>query len=162
MASNTGKNGKKKAESKNALVFLRADHEAVIDLFKKFENTRSDEKKQKLADKICKELTAHTTIEEEIFYPAIREARAVKDTDDMLDEADVEHDGAKKLIADIQANQAGAELFDAQIKVLSEYIKHHVKEEYATIFPAARKSEIDLKAIGLQLAERKQELLSEQ
>lgn len=149
---------KSKTAPTDALALLRADHNAVIELFGKFEKSRRDDQKQKLADQICRELKIHATVEEEIFYPAIRQAQPEKDTDDVLNEADVEHDGAKKLIADIEAGQAGDELFDARVKVLSEYIKHHVKEEYSDIFPAARKAGIDLKAMGAQLAERKKQL----
>ena len=147
--------------SKDALALLRADHDAVIALFKKFERSKNDGQKQELADQICKELTVHTQIEDEIFYPAIRDAHPVKDSDDILDEADVEHDGAKKLIEEIQASQAGADKFDAMITVLSEYVKHHVKEEYDSIFPAAKKAKIDLQAMGEELANRKQELMAE-
>jgi hemerythrin superfamily protein len=157
----TGRKMAKKtaARSQDALAFLRADHDAVIAMFKKFEKSKDDEQKQQLADRICKELTAHTQIEDEIFYPAIRDAHPVKDSDDILDEADVEHDGAKKLIEDIQSSSVGEDKFDAKITVLSEYIKHHVKEEYDSIFPAAKKAKIDLKSMGEQLASRKQELL---
>jgi hemerythrin superfamily protein len=148
------------SRSKDALALLRADHDAVIALFKKFEKSKNDEQKQQLADQICKELTVHTQIEEEIFYPAIREAQPVKDADDILDEADVEHDGAKKLIEEIESSGVGAEKFDAMLKVLSEYIKHHVKEEYDSIFPAAKKAKLDLQAMGEELANRKQELMA--
>ena len=151
----------KRASSQNALTLLRADHDAVLELFDKFEAASRKEQKQKLAGQICMELTIHTMIEEEIFYPSIREAQG-EDAESSLDEALVEHDGAKKLIEEIQAGQAGDEMFDAQLKVLSEYIKHHVKEEYREIFPAARKADIDLDEIGAQLAARKKELKAEQ
>ena len=153
---------KSAARAQDALAFLRADHDAVIAMFKKFEKSNDDQQKQELADRICKELTAHTQIEEEIFYPAIRDAHPVKDSDDILDEADVEHDGAKKLIEEIQSSSVGEDKFDAMITVLSEYIKHHVKEEYDSIFPAAKKAKIDLQAMGEQLASRKQELMGEE
>ena len=150
---------KSAARSQDALALLRADHDAVIAMFKKFEKSNDDDQKQQLADRICKELTVHTQIEEEIFYPAIRDAHPVKDSDDILDEADVEHDGAKKLIEEIQSSSVGEDKFDAMITVLSEYIKHHVKEEYDSIFPAAKKAKLDLQGIGEQLASRKQELM---
>ena len=152
---------KSRAAAKNALVLLRADHDAVLELFEKFERASREDQKQKLADQICNELTIHTTIEEEIFYPEIREAQA-EDAEDALDEAEVEHDGAKKLIAEIQGSEPGAELFDAQLKVLGEYVKHHIKEEYRSIFPAAKKSGIDLDEMGERLGARKRELKADQ
>jgi hemerythrin-like domain-containing protein len=99
----------------------------------------------------------HAQIEEEIFYPAAREA--MKDQD-LLDEAEVEHASAKELIAQIEAMQAGQELFDARVTVLGEYIRHHVKEEQNEIFPKLKKADIDLKGLGAQLAERKQALMN--
>jgi len=151
-----------RAQSQDALALLRADHDAVLELFDKYETARRIDQKQKLADQICMELTIHATIEEEIFYPEVRQAMQDEEVDDALNEADVEHDGAKKLIAEIQASDAEAEMFDAQIKVLSEYIKHHVKEEYHSIFPAARKADVDLDEMGERLRARKEALMSEQ
>lgn len=155
-AKPAAKRAPSKTAAPDALALLRADHVKVSGLFEKFESTRSSAQKQKLATQICSELKVHTQIEEEIFYP---ELRAVADIDDMLNEADVEHDGAKKLIADIEAGSPEAPLFDAQVKVLSEYIKHHVKEEQNQIFPVARKSGLDLKDVGERLAARKKELM---
>lgn len=152
---------KSRSASQDALALLRADHDAVLELFEKFESASRTEQKQKLADQICSELTIHTTIEDEIFYPEVRQAQG-DDADDALDEAEVEHDGAKKLIAEIEASEAGAELFDAQLKVLGEYVKHHVKEEYRSIFPAAKKSGLDLDEMGERLKARKKELKAEQ
>src|SRR6185312_9968817 len=154
------KSGAARAGSQNALTLLRADHDAVLELFDKFQSASRKDQKQKLADQICTELTIHTMIEEEIFYPSIREAQG--EEADALDEALVEHDGAKKLIEEIENGQAGDEMFDAQIKVLSEYIKHHVKEEYREIFPAARKADLDLDELGAQLMARKKELKAQQ
>lgn len=163
-ASTSGSSGATRATSRrsrtasqDALALLRSDHDAVLQLFDKYESARRTEQKQKLAEQICSELTIHTTLEEEIFYPAIRQAQG-EDAEDALDEAAVEHDGAKKLIEEIRASQAGADMFDAQIKVLSEYIKHHVKEEYRSIFPQAKKSGVDLEAMGERLQARKKEL----
>ena len=154
------KSGSTRSGSQNALTLLRADHDAVLELFDKFESASRKDQKQKLADQICAELTIHTMIEEEIFYPSIREAQ--REESGALDEALVEHDGAKKLIEAIENGQAGDEMFDAQIKVLSEYIKHHVKEEYREIFPAARKADVDLDELGAQLTARKKELKAQQ
>ncbi|HEX6832495.1 MAG TPA: hemerythrin domain-containing protein, partial [Rudaea sp.] len=147
--------------AQDALALLRADHDAVLELFDRYEDSDDNAEKSELAQEICQELTIHTTIEEEIFYPEVREAQGDEKTEDSLDEAKVEHDGAKKLIADIEGSDPDDELFDAKIKVLSEYIKHHVKEEYSSIFPAARKSGVDLKEMGERLRMRKEELKSE-
>jgi hemerythrin-like domain-containing protein len=151
-------NRRARSVPQDALALLRADHDAVLDLFRQFEKADGSEEKQQLADEICQELKIHTTIEEEIFYPEVRGGKSAGKAEDALDEAQVEHDGAKKLIAEIENSQAGAELFDAQVTVLSEYIKHHVKEEYDSIFPAARKSGVDLREMGERLRARKEEL----
>lgn len=149
----------RKTSVTDALSLLRNDHETVTALFEKFENAKRSDQKLKLASTICTELKIHAQIEEEIFYPELREIAA--DTDDMLDEADVEHDGAKKLIAEIEESEPEDQLFDARIKVLSEYIRHHIKEEHSKIFPAARKSGLDLTEMGERLTARKQELKHE-
>lgn len=145
-----------KRQPSDALALLRADHQLVQGLFDQFEKTRSDERKDKLAQQICQELTVHAQIEEEIFYPAAREALRDKD---ILDEAKVEHQSAKDLIAQIEGSSAGAELFDAKVTVLGEYIKHHVKEEQNEMFSKIRKTKLDLKALGEQLQARKMELM---
>lgn len=155
--------GKKKSSSgkprsTNALTLLRADHTEVQDLFDKYEKTRSADRKAALAEQICNELTVHAQIEEEIFYPAVREA--IRDTD-LLDEAEVEHAGAKSLIAQIEGGSPADELFDAKVKVLGEYVKHHVKEEQNELFPKVRKTRLDLEEIGARLLERKQALMAE-
>ena len=143
--------------SKDALVLLRADHKHVSALFDAYENARSTKRKLELSREICSELKVHTTIEEEIFYPALRRVRGMED---MLDEANVEHAGAKHLIGEIERSSPGDDYYDARIKVLSEYIRHHVKEEQDEIFPKAKKSKINLQALGEQLAQRKLELKS--
>jgi hemerythrin superfamily protein len=140
----------------DAIALLKADHKEVSDMFEKFESARTATK-QKLAQKICQALTVHAQIEEEIFYPAAREALG-EDGADLLDEAEVEHNSLKELIANIEGATPGDALFDAHVKVLGEYTKHHVKEEQNELFPKCRKSEMDLVAIGEQLAARKQEL----
>lgn len=148
---------------KDACDLLDADHKAVKKMFSDFEelteakgNTR--EKKRALAEKICNELMVHTQIEEEIFYPAIR--KAVKD-DLMMNEADVEHAGAKDLIAQIQGMNASDPLFDAKVTVLGEYIDHHVKEERTEMFPKARATKVDLVKLKDALQMRKEELMME-
>jgi hypothetical protein len=136
------------------------DHREVEAWFGEFEKSRSNAKKSELARKICAALTAHTTIEEEIFYPAFLEATAEKD---LHHEAAVEHDGAKKLIAEIEASGPDDEYYDAKVSVLSEMIKHHVKEEEQRggMFAKARESDMDLAALGEQLKQRKDELTGE-
>lgn len=143
---------------KDAVAFLKADHAQVKVWFGEFEKTRSDAKKQKLADDICKALTVHCKIEEEIFYPAFLSATKDKD---MHHEAEVEHNAAKKLIAEILASSPADDYFDSKVHVLSEMIKHHVKEEEQRdgMFAEARQSKkMDLVALGLALFERKLEL----
>ena len=142
----------------NAIQLLTADHRTVEELFEKFENAGGDTKKEKLARQICLELKVHAMLEEEIFYPALRG----KIDDDDLDEALVEHDGAKMLINEIEAGSGGDDFFEAKVKVLKEQIEHHVKEEERqsdNLFSQARKTDVDLDALGEQMAARKAELL---
>ena len=148
-----------KSANNDAIELLKADHEKVKDLFEKFEalSDRSKVNKKKIADQICLELTVHTQVEEEIFYPAIR--GPLKD-DDMMDEALVEHASAKDLIAQISEMDPGDELYDAKVKVLSEQIEHHVEEEEGEMFPKVRKAKVDLAALGEQMAARKEELMA--
>ena len=112
--------------------------------------------KKKLAQKICLELTKHATAEEEIFYPAVRQAN--RKNADTIDEATVEHASAKELIAQILAMEPSEDLYDAKVKVLSEQIKHHVKEEEGEMFPQARDAKLDLASLGAQIAARKTEI----
>ena len=143
----------------DAIALLKADHKEVDAMFKAYEKTDDDATKQELADKICAALTVHAQIEEEIFYPAAYEALD-EDGDDLLDEAEVEHASCKALIAEIEAMTVGEPLFDAKVKVLGEYIAHHVEEEETELFPECRDAKMDLKALGEQLAMRKQELMA--
>ena len=146
------------AGQQDAIALLKADHRQVEEWFAQFESTRSDGRKQKLALQCCQALKVHTQIEEEIFYPAFLEAT---EEEDIHHEAEVEHDGAKKLIAEIEASQPDDDYYDAKVKVLSEMIKHHVNEEEKRdgMFAKARKSDMDLKALGEQLAARKAALM---
>lgn len=150
----------KKTSSQDAISLLKADHRQVEAWFAEFDGARSSSKKQQLASKICEALTVHTTIEEEIFYPAFLYATEDKDTHH---EAVVEHAGAKKLIAEIQGMSPGDDYFEAKVTVLSEMIKHHVKEEEKPggMFAEAKKSDLDLAAVGAQLLARKRELQSQ-
>jgi hemerythrin superfamily protein len=146
----------------DAIALLTADHKAVKALFKEFEGLKeqddADEEKAILVERICTELTIHATIEEEIFYPAVREA--IED-DDLMDEADVEHASAKDLIAQLQAAEPSDDHYNAKVTVLGEYVNHHIKEEQDEIFPKARSADIDTGALGIQLVERKEALKAE-
>jgi hemerythrin superfamily protein len=147
-------------KSQDAIALLKADHRTVEDLFEKYEKARGDDRKQKLALEICKELTIHTILEEEIFYPACEG----KVEDDMLKEAVVEHDAAKVMISEIEAGEPSEDFYDAKVKVLQEEIEHHVEEEEQRgkgIFAQARDSDIDLDALGEQMATRKEQLMAE-
>ena len=142
---------------------LTEDHRKVEEMFEEYESSKDeadDEAKSALVATICLELTMHASVEEEIFYPAARAALDEEDSD-MLDEAEVEHASVKVLIADLADMQPSDALYDAKVKVLSEYVKHHVQEEEGEIFPSARESEIDLASLGEEVASRKQELMDE-
>ena len=144
-------------EFTDAIALLKADHRTVEELFDKFENATGKDRKQQLAEQICTELKIHSMIEEEIFYPALQG----KIEQDLLDEAYVEHDGAKVLINDIMAGGPDDEYYDAKVKVLSEEIEHHVKEEEAPsegMFAQARETDVDLVALRDQMLARKEEL----
>ncbi|RYF77049.1 MAG: hemerythrin domain-containing protein [Comamonadaceae bacterium] len=149
----------------DACTLLDADHRKVKKMFKDYEELTQSraksatEKKRALAQEICVELTVHAQVEEEIFYPAAREA--IKDTD-LLDEAEVEHASAKDLIAQIQNAETIDDMFDAKVKVLGEYIDHHVKEERNELFPKARAAKkLDLVGMRAQIEARKEELMAE-
>ena len=148
------------AKQQDAIALLKQDHRTVAELFGQFEKASGDGRKQTLAQQICLELSVHATIEEEIFYPACEG----KVDEDLLKEAYVEHDGAKVLIAEIEANsEAGDEYFDAKVKVLQEQIEHHVEEEEKRmegLFSQARHAGLDMDALGEQMARRKAELVA--
>lgn len=139
----------------DAIALLRADHRKVSDLFKQYEAARAMAKKRSLVDEICQELQVHTRIEEEIFYPAVK--AALKDKE-LVPEAQVEHGSIKELIAQVEGKDPVGEDFDARIKVISEYVKHHVKEEQNEMFPRAKKTRLDLAELGARMAARKEEL----
>ena len=149
------------ASKTDAIALLKKDHADVKALFAEYkklcESDADGAAKQAVAKDICTQLTAHATAEEEIFYPAAR----AEQTDDLLDEAEVEHASAKDLIAQIEAMQPDDDLYDAKVTVLGEYIDHHVKEEEGELFPKARSLGLDLQALGAQLQARKEELLAE-
>jgi hypothetical protein len=144
----------------DAISVLKTDHRKVEALFRKFEATRGAAKKRALVQQICTELSVHTTIEEEIFYPAC--SGEIKD--DTLNEAYVEHDGAKVLIAELMAGEPDERFYDAKVKVLSEEIKHHVHEEEQRsegMFAQARAAGIDSEALGERMVARKKSLAAE-
>ena len=148
------------AVQQDAIALLKADHRQMEEWFEQFESTRSDDRKQKLALQCCQALKVHTQIEEEIFYPAFLEAT---EEEDIHHEAEVEHNGAKTLIAQIEASGPNDDYYDAKVKVLSEMIKHHVKEEEQPggMFAEAKDSKMDLVTVGRQLVARKNELMGE-
>ncbi|MEA3106813.1 MAG: hypothetical protein QOI88_1418 [Gammaproteobacteria bacterium] len=141
----------------DAVALLKADHRQVEEWFEQFAKSRSSAKKQQLAADICSALTIHTQIEEGIFYPAFLEAT---DDKDMHHEAMVEHEGAKRLIAELDGMKPEDDYFDARVTVLAEMIKHHVKEEEQPggMFAEAKKSKMDLKGLGEEMSARKMEL----
>ncbi|WAC71015.1 hemerythrin domain-containing protein [Roseateles sp. SL47] len=149
----------------DAIQWLTDDHKEVQALFKDYQklvdHDGDDDLRQQLAQEICAQLTIHATIEEEIFYPAARDAMEEQEGEDLLDEAEVEHASAKQLIAQIAEGSASDALYDAKVKVLGEYIAHHVKEEEKELFPQVRKTDLDLDALGTELSERKEALLAE-
>lgn len=144
----------------NAIDLLKKDHDDVQALFKEYQLLAEGEgevsDKRALSTQICGMLAVHAMIEEEVFYPAAREAGVDAA---LLNEAEIEHGAAKELIAQIGASDASDPLYDARVKVLGEYIRHHVKEEEGELFPACRKTEMDLKEIGARLQRRKDELM---
>ena len=145
----------------DAFALLTADHRRVKSLFREFDSLKDegdDDQKAALVETICNELKVHAQVEEEIFYPAVRDAI---DDDDLMDEADVEHASAKDLIAQLESMSPGDDHFDAKVTVLGEQIDHHVEEEQNEMFAKARKADVDVEALGAQIAARKAELEAE-
>jgi len=150
---------KTQAASPSAFELLEQDHREVEEWFAEFDElNEDDDQKAKLAGKICLALKVHAQMEEEIFYPQARET--TKDND-LIDEAVVEHATVKNLIAEIEAMEVGEELYDAKMRVLGEMVKHHIKEEEEELFPELEAAKLDLIALGKEIAERKEELMSE-
>ena len=144
----------------DAIALLKADHRKVEDLFEKFEKARSD-RKEALAKQICTELSVHATIEEEIFYPA---CKGQIEDEDLLEESYVEHDGAKVMIAEIMGSSPDNDFYDAKVTVLSEMIKHHVKEEEKRaegLFAQAKDAGLDIEALGERMMTRKLQLTAQ-
>jgi hypothetical protein len=149
----------KASKAQDATALLKAEHKAVELLFEQYETAKSSTKKKALVAQICTELTVHAQIKEEIFYPQVKEA--LKDKE-LIPEATVEHATLKELIAQLENGEPEDELYDAKVKVLSEYVQHHVKEEQNEIFPKAKASKLDMLSLGEQLQQRKEELLAKQ
>jgi hemerythrin superfamily protein len=157
-ASKSTARDKIKPESVDAIALLKADHEAVSQLFAEVERTRSVPNKKALVAQICTALSVHAQIEEEIFYPAVKDK--LKDKL-LIAEAMVEHTGVKDLIVQLEGAEPDGEMYDAKVKVLSEYVKHHVKEEHNEMFPKAMASSIDMLELGARLAARREALLAQ-
>ena len=152
------------SEQGDALAKLKADHDKVEKMFDQYEKEKDDlspEEKAEMVETICGELIVHAQIEEEIFYPSIR-AVADEELEELLDEAEVEHSGAKDLIAQLEDATPEEPLYDAKVTVLGEYIKHHAKEEEGEMFPKVKKAkDLDLDALGDQMRERAETLKQE-
>ena len=140
----------------DAIALLKGDHRRVAAMFLQFDRMKADgSRKEALVAKICQELTVHARVEEEIFYPA---ARSVLENAALIDEADVEHASAKALIAELRSAKPGDDHYDAKVKVLGEYVRHHVKEEQDELFPKLRRTALDMVVLGERMAARKHEL----
>lgn len=148
---------KRKSGPPNAVALLKADHASVHGLFAEYDKARSATRKQALLTQICGELSVHMQIEEELFYPAVT---AVLKSKSLVPEASVEHAGIKDLMTQLEAGDADAEMLDAKVKVLSEYVEHHVHEEHALMFPRVEASTIDIDELGVRMAARKRDLIA--
>jgi hemerythrin superfamily protein len=152
--------GRSSDSPRDAIALLKQDHRTVSALFEEFE--KADEEEQSaIAQRVCQLLTVHATIEEELLYPAAKEAFEDEESEELVNEAEVEHGSAKELIAKIEGMTSDDEHFKAAVSVLGEYIKHHVKEEEGQLFPQLRKTELDLQDLGVQLADRKFALMEQ-
>lgn len=156
---NKRRRAKRASSAGDAIALLKKDHTEVQELFRRFEKMAgngSTEEKSGLVSQICNELKVHTTIEEEIFYPAVR---AAIDEELLMDEALVEHDNARNAIAQLENMEPGDDRYDAMVCVLGESVKHHIKEEQSEIFPAAKKAKMDLARLGEEMQARRKELM---
>lgn len=144
--------------SRDATTLLRADHQLVSELFDLYERASTNAMKKKLVGQICMELSVHAQVEEEIFYPAVKQA--LKDHE-LVPEAFIEHETLRSLIAQVEGVEPDGEMFDAKIKVLCEYVEHHVKEEQSEMFPKAKATQLNMMELGDKITSRKQELIAE-
>jgi hemerythrin superfamily protein len=157
----TAKKSTRSTQAQDAIAMLTADHKRVKTLFSEFDKLKeegSDEEKSAIVEQICNEMKIHAQLEEEIFYPAVREAI---DDSDLMDEAIVEHAGAKELITQLEEASPEDDLYDAKVTVLGEQIDHHVKEEEGDMFPKARKAKVDSEALGERMLKRRMALMQE-
>lgn len=152
--STTSRSTARRSREPEPLRMLKEDHEKVESLFEEFDKSESTREKHELAMRICEELRTHARLEETIVYPAIREAL---DDEEMMDEALVEHETAKDLMAKIERTEPSEDRFGALVKVLGEYVRHHVKEEEGEMFKQARKAELDFDALGERMREMRGE-----
>jgi hemerythrin-like domain-containing protein len=150
---------KTNSKTQNAIAMLKEDHRNVKELFDKFEETNGTASKRKIASQAVEDLKVHAALEEELFYPALRQQ--MEDEDGLLDEADEEHHVAKILIAELEQMQGDEDHWEAKFKVLAESVRHHIKEEEGEIFPEAKKTDIDFVALAERMAERKATLIAE-
>jgi len=151
-------------DAANAIELLKQDHRTVEDLFEQFEKLKDDDEEAaaEIIESVCAELQIHDKLETEIFYPAVREEAETEEIEDLLDEAEVEHETVRELIEKIEGLEWEDEKLHAHFTVLSEYVKHHVKEEEQEMFPKLRELEnLDLESLGAEMAERKAELIAE-
>ena len=157
----TRRTGNSSNRTPKALTMLEKDHKLVSSMFRQYERSSDDDEKQEILQRVCAALTAHAQLEEELFYPALREAFG-EDDHELLDEATVEHDVVKTLIGQLEDAEAGDEMVGAKVKVLSEYVKHHVQEEEDEIFPKAKRAkDLDLDELATRMEARKVEIEAE-
>jgi len=149
----------KKDKTTNAITMLKEDHQKVKDLFDKFEETNGSAMKAKLVSEALTELKVHATVEEELFYPAVRQQ--MEDEEGLMEEADEEHHVAKVLIAELEQMTGDEEHWEAKFKVLAESVRHHIKEEEGKMFKEAKKTEIDFDVLGSQMAQLKEKLMQQ-
>lgn len=150
------------AVKSNAFTLLKDDHKKVKKLFKEFQSIKkrddSDERKSELTKEICREIKVHTQLEEEIFYPSARQAIG---DEDVMEEAGIEHASVKQLVSQLESMEPGDPHYDAIVKVMSEYVEHHVREEEDQMFPMLKKAKLDAKGLGEQITRRKEELMGD-
>ena len=148
-----------KAKTQDAIALLTEDHRKVESIFTKFKKLKDQDKDEKaeLVKQVCTELKIHAQLEEEVFYPAVRESIE----EDLVDEAEVEHSTVKQLVEELEAMEPGDDLYDAKVQVLSEYVEHHVEEEESEMMPKAKRAKVDVDALGEELMLRKKELQQE-
>jgi hemerythrin superfamily protein len=160
MARATSTSGRSTDAPRDAIALLKQDHRTVSALFDEFEKA-DDEEQATIAQRVCQLLTVHAQIEEELLYPTAKQAFEDEEDEDLVNEAEVEHGSVKELITKIEGMTNDDEHFAATVKVLSEYVKHHVKEEEGELFPQLKKTELDLKELGSRLADRKFALMEQ-